>query len=165
MKTYKPSKSGSLIALYAIGDTGPAGGKVLYCADRGLHGMEVAPADQISAPWGCDGITLNGADGTAVGTGAKNTMDILAGSTNTGIAASNAATYELNGFDDWFLPSKGELDLLYQEKAVVGVFVDPYYWSSTEHDCGLAWFQSFSNGLHYVDFRTDTLRVRAVRAF
>ena len=165
MKTYKPGKPGFPISSYAIGDTGPAGGKVFYSTDDGLHGMEVAPVDQISAPWGCAGTTLNGANGTAVGTGAQNTIDILAGCTGTGNAASNAATYELNGFDDWFLPSKGELDLLYQEKAVVGVFVDPYYWSSTEHDSGLAWFQSFSNGLHYVDFRNDTLRVRAVRAF
>ncbi|MGB5259133.1 MAG: DUF1566 domain-containing protein [Gammaproteobacteria bacterium] len=150
---------------YAIGETGPAGGKVFYSTDGGLHGLEVAPEDQISAPWGCDGTRINGADGTTVGTGAQNTVDILACCTDTEIAASCAATYEVNGFDDWFLPSKGELDLLYQEKAIVSVFADPYYWSSTEYDGKLAWFQSFSNGLHYVDFRIDALRVRAVRAF
>jgi len=165
MKTYQLSKLGILMTSFAVGDTGPAGGKVFYSTDGGLHGLEVAPVDQFIAPWGCDGATLNGAGGTTVGTGAQNTVDILACDTDTSIAASIAATYEFNGFDDWFLPSTGELDLLYQEKAIVRVFAYPYYWSSTKLDSTLAWFKSFSNGLHFVDFRTATLRVRAVRAF
>lgn len=165
MKTYQLNKLGILITSFAVGDTGPAGGKVFYSTDGGLHGLEVAPADQISAPWECDGATINGADGTAVGTGAQNTVDILACCADTGIAASIAATYMFNGFDDWFLPSKGELDLLYQKNAVESVFAYPYYWSSTKFGSALAWFNSFSDGLHFVNFRTATLGVRAVRAF
>jgi hypothetical protein len=44
----------SLVHIYAIGDTGPAGGIVFYITDDGLHGLEAAPADQSSgAEWGC----------------------------------------------------------------------------------------------------------------
>ena len=113
------SNTGS--TLYAVGDTGPAGGIVFYITDGGLHGLEAAPVDQsASAAWGCFGVPFAGADGTDIGTGAQNTADILAGCGETPIAADIAAGYTLNGFSDWFLPSKDELKELYLQKDVVG---------------------------------------------
>ena len=44
MKTFK--KFGSMKNNYAIGDTGPASGIVLYVTGGGLHGLEAAPEDQ-----------------------------------------------------------------------------------------------------------------------
>ncbi len=157
----------SLTPFYAIGDTGPAGGIVFYITDGGLHGLEAAPTDQSTGvEWGCAGTDITGAEGTAVGTGAQNTAEILAGCTQGGIIAAEIAdAYTLNGHDDWFLPSKDELNLLYQQKEDVGGFAVVNYWSSTEASSSLAWSLYFSDGFQYDDGKDDTLRVRPVRAF
>ena len=47
-------------------------------------------------------------------------------------AAAVARAYRGGGFDDWFLPSKSELNKLYHAKSAVGGFSDDSYWSSTE---------------------------------
>jgi hypothetical protein len=157
---------GSGHAHYSIGDTGPAGGIVFYTTDGGQHGLEAAPADQsIRKKWGCNGVEIAGADGTAVGTGAQNTADILAGCSETGTAAKIADAYTLGGYDDWFLPSKDELNLLYGQKAVVGGFAIVNYWSSTEVNSFDALPQHFSFGYQFPTSKNDKLRVRAVRTF
>ena len=146
--------------LYEIGDVGPAGGIVFYITDGGLHGLEAAPVDQSTGvPWGCSGIPIGG------GTGAQNTADILALCTESPIAAEIAHTYSLNGYTDWFLPSKDELNLLYLQKLVVGGFANANYWSSTEDNNNLAWLQDFGYGTQYSTSKHDAFRVRAVRAF
>jgi hypothetical protein len=151
--------------MYVIGDPGPAGGIVFYVDASKLHGLEAAPADQSSAAWGCYGTLINGADGTAVGTGAQNTAAILAGCLSAGIAARIADDYTLNGYAGWFLPSQDELNLLYQQKAVVGGFANDYYWSSTDFSSNYAWYQDFIYGAQHYGNKYFTLRVRAVRAF
>jgi len=95
---------------FVLGDTGPAGGIVFYLTDNtGQHGLEAAPVDQSAAAiWGCQGISVPGANGTAVGTGAANTAAIVAGCAEAGTAAKVADAYSLNGYDDWYLPSKGD---------------------------------------------------------
>ena len=159
-------QNGNIICSFGIGDTGPAGGIVFYVTDHGLHGLEAAPADQSSgAPWGCLGTLLNGAGGTAVGTGAQNTADIVAGCSESGIAARIANDYSLNGYDDWFLPSAGELDLLYQQRAVVGGFVNVGYWSSLQDGTLYATIKDFSNNYWSFANKDSFFRVRAVRAF
>ncbi len=132
---------------YAIGDAGIAGGIVFYITDGGLHGLEAAPVDQsTSAVWGCLGTDLTGADGSAVGTGAQNTADILAGCMETPIAADLAAGYTLNGYSDWFLPSFDELGELYLQRDVVGGFSIGGYWSSSEANASFAWAQILDDG-------------------
>jgi hypothetical protein len=37
----------------------------------------------------------------------------------------------LNGYNDWFLPSRDELLQLYNNMTVIGEFQNAYYWSST----------------------------------
>ncbi|MCP4273669.1 MAG: DUF1566 domain-containing protein, partial [Gammaproteobacteria bacterium] len=151
--------------IYAIGEDGPAGGKVFYITDGGLHGLEAAPVDQASGAWGCYGTTISGADGTAVGTGAQNTADILAGCSDAGTVAEIADAYTLGGYNDWFLPSKDELNELYLQKDVVGGFASGFYWSSSELNSSNAWLQDFSSGLQYNSNKGNALGVRAVRAF
>jgi hypothetical protein len=151
---------------YEIGDTGPAGGIVFYLDGTG-GGLEAAPLDQGDAEWGCEGTELSGADGTAIGTGAQNTADIVSGCTDPGTAAKVADAYEFNGYTDWFLPSRDELNELYLNKDVVGGFSYDYYWSSSESDSYKvgAWYQHFGlGGQNYVT-KNYTVRVRAVRAF
>ena len=151
---------------YEIGERGPAGGIVFYITHGGLHGLEAARADQSAgAAWGCYETEIAGADGTAVGTGAQNTVDIVVGCHVSGIAANIADNYTLNGYDDWFLPSKDELNLLYQQKDVVGGFAVDYYWSSTEGGSGYARAQGFDVGNQEYGDKNYPLRVRAVRAF
>ena len=60
-------------------------------------------------------------------------------------AAQLCAELNYGGFNDWFLPSRGELDLmhrnLYQEG--IGGFSAVPYWSSSEYYDNKVWFQIF----------------------
>ena len=74
----------------------------------------------------------------------------------------------LNGYSDWHLPSKEELNALYvilKQRGALGGFAARYYWSSTEFDFSLAWLQYFANGYQYSNGKYDSNYVRAVRAF
>jgi len=81
---------------------------------------------------------------------------VLQGSTNmSSFAAGLANSYRGGGNVDWFLPSKDELNLLYQVKDKIGGFatnlssgVSPAYWSSTQKG-GISFtnFTSFANGV------------------
>ena len=82
----------------------------------------------------------------------------------------------LNGYSDWHLPSKDELNALYVnlKKIGVGGFAFDFYWSSTERDNVLAWSHQFHTGSQYLDGYPDAKHkdgrygrcdVRAVRAF
>jgi len=89
--------------------------------------------------------------------------------------------YELNGYTDWFLPSKEELNLMFRNLFVLGLgnFYTPpiissgpnggIYWSSTdgsgETGCCGAWTQRFDYGESHGLGRQTELNVRAVRAF
>ena len=81
--------------------------------------------------------------------------------------AAKKACRELvnNGYSDWYLPTKDELNKLYNAKSAVGGFSDYDYWSSTEYIANNAWNQNFNNGYQYFNYKSDTLCVRAVRAF
>ena len=155
----------------AIGDT-YQGGIVFYLDGNG-GGLIAAPTDQSSgAQWGCYGTPISGADGTAIGTGAQNTIDIESGCSTPGTAADICANLVLSGYTDWFLPSKDELNLMYQNIGPagnalnVGGFADSYYWSSTEDDSDYAWLQYFSGGYQDNDYKNDSNGlVRSVRAF
>ncbi len=151
--------------VYKIGDTGPAGGKVFYLSDdTGLHGLEAAPVDQSTgAPWGCKGRVVG--TGTDVGMGKANTAAIVE-LCGAGTAAQVAANYSLNGFKDWYLPSKDELKLLYAQYERVGGFTLTNYWSSSEISATLAHNLVFFPSMYPVNYdKLNTPRVRAVRDF
>jgi len=96
-------------------------------------------------------------------------------------AVSTAQNFKGGGFTDWRLPDKGELDLMYQNRTVLGGFLNAGYWSSTEYSTTTAWIQNFSteNITYYFNasiytihpgdqdwlYKSDSYRVRAVRAF
>ena len=174
--------------VYHIGDKGPAGGIVFALSDsKGLHGVEAAPADINNGAgftWGCWSDSVNGFRWTTVGntglySGAANTANIIAACGSSGGAASgnpygvgtatNAAAaakaYTLNGFTDWYLPSKNELDLLYLQQSFVGGFANNDYWSSSEYGATDAWPQPFGSGNQSNGLKNNALPVRAVRTF
>jgi hypothetical protein len=166
----------------AIGDA-YQGGIVFYLDENG-GGLIAAPSDQsnyffiengsydkliLSAEWGCKGISIAGADGTAIGTGNQNTIDIEEGCTTSGTAADICANLTLGGYSDWFLPSKDELNEMYINLYLQGFggFSNYGYWSSTESHKNNAWWQFFSNGSQNRDSKEveNGIYVRAVRAF
>ena len=169
-------KSTVPVPLYSVGDPGPGGGTIFYVDMRravGSRYLEVACAgwqntcDGSADPqvaWDCHGTPINGADGTAIGTGELNTTDIVTGCPTTGIAAKVADAYSNNTLDDWFLPSLDELNALCNWAYVdsvdafcnengagslsltYGGFSTGGYWSSSELDGYNAWAKYFNSG-------------------
>src|SRR3546814_12214179 len=75
------------------------------------------PFDQSQgATWGCFRREIEGARGTAIGTGQRNTADMLAGSTEAASAAQLCAALRFNGVRGWFLPSRDALAAMYKTK-------------------------------------------------
>jgi hypothetical protein len=160
---------------FAIGDIGPGGGKVFITPSTvgnstGKY-FEVAPvAVEVTRTWATganQSLVVTGADGTAIGTGAQNTIDIVAQSGN--VSATSAAVYcsdlVSGGKSDWFLPSKDELTQMYVRRTAIGGFSSGYYWSSSEYDNYAAWDYDFSNGNRGSSDKVFTRYVRPVRAF
>lgn len=141
------------------------GGVVFYVDSTGQHGLIAATADQKKAKWYNGNYIETKATGAAVGTGQANTSAIIASQGAGEYAASVCDQLELNGFSDWFLPSKAELSLLRTHKTAVGGFANPFYWSSTEHSSHYAWAQNFNNGRQDYGNKNSTPSIRAVRAF
>jgi hypothetical protein len=157
--------------VYKVGDTGPAGGIIFYVnpsAGDGWMYLEAAPASSERAvKWG--NVTVKGTE-LGVGEGKKNTEIILAALNDQG---ENGAAFfcddlVVNGFDDWFLPSRGELNLMYtrlKEKGLGG-FKSETYWSSSDYgNWNYAWYQGFGDGSQNGSGKGDVRSVRAVRAF
>lgn len=169
--TYWTDMAGNVVL--AIGDYYQGG--VVFYLDGSGGGLICAVSDQsIGAIWGCEGQEISGADGTAIGTGAQNTIDIEAGCGTSGIAADICANLSLNTYDDWFLPSKDELNEMYLNKAAIDAtaianggqaFANAYYWISSEYSSTNAGLQGFLDGVQTQGPKTLSYRVRAVRAF
>ena len=144
--------------IFQAGDAGYVAGET--------HGLIAAPSDQSTdTKWGCMGTEITGADGTAIGTGKQNTIDIVAGCTEADVAAKICADLSLGGYSDWYLPSKDELHQLYLNKGKIGGFKTFDYWSSSEQSGDDAWRQYFSDGGQYHDYKNKPNYVRAVRSF
>jgi hypothetical protein len=71
----------------------------------------------------------------------------------------------LNGYNDWFLPSKDELYLMYQRLEDIGVFAINIYWSSSEQGAPFAWYKFFDDNNQSYSSKTWGYYVRAIRAF
>jgi hypothetical protein len=126
------------------------GGIVFYLDGTGQHGLISATSDQgTGVQWYNGSYISTGASGTAVGTGQANTTAIVTTQGAGTYAASTCDQLVLNGFSDWYLPSKDELQELYLQKTIVGGFTSNYYWSSSEIAGTYAWSQRFSDGFQY----------------
>jgi hypothetical protein len=125
------------------GDVGPAGGWVFYDSGNysdlpsagGWRYLEAAPQGVSAAPWGAAGVRV-GSSGTGLGTGAGNSSLILAAQGEAAATASGAcASYAVNGFSDWFLPSRDEASRMYLELVAAGITTlgSGAHWTSSEY--------------------------------
>ncbi|MDR1787031.1 MAG: DUF1566 domain-containing protein [Treponema sp.] len=158
---------------YKIGDTGPAGGFIFFdkfSNDGGWRYLEAAPVSmEQTLGWGAGDRGISGLK-TTVGTGKKNTeyiAEVLKRVGEYGAAAQYCAGMEYGGYDDWFLPSKDELNLMYLnlKQADKGDFSNAVYWSSSESYTFHAWYQRFRDGSQDWTSKSNTFLVRPVRAF
>jgi hypothetical protein len=165
----------------AVGQQGPGGGIVFMTPSTpgntsGLF-YEAAPptwhssSGDPTSPWCSNYTAVLGVASTVTGSGA---MDGAAKTTvMLGVCTSGAAnlvdayTVTVNGvvYGDWFLPSKGELNQMYVNRSAIGGFSADSYWSSSEEDAYLAWFQNFYYSFQDGHLKSLTLHVRPVRAF
>jgi len=164
--------------VYHIGDLAK-GGIVFYVDESGQHGLVAAMEDlEGTYEWGCDQQEVNGADGTSIGKGYQNTMDIVnqgCATESVGITAAQAALdAEINGYSDWYLPSRDELYLMYlnigqgglNANNNIGGFTSIYNWSSSETNYNTAWLVNLYDGTMSFDYsKAYPTRVRIIRAF
>ena len=160
-------------ASLSIGDD-YQGGKIAYIlseADQdyveGLtQGLIAATSDQsTSAQWGCYGTSISGANGGIIGDGRQNTIDIITGCSESGIAARICSDLVFGGYDDWFLPSYEELKQLYENRVAIGGLSGSNYWSSTVAYGNYAYAITNSTGSITSCKKNLNYSVRAVRAF
>ena len=65
--------------------------------------------------------------------------------------------------DGWRLPTKEELNTIFQNKESIKNLKDKGYWSSTEDEFNYAWGQGFKDGLQKTAKKELKLNVRPVR--
>ena len=180
---------------YSIGETGPAGGYIFYDCDAdnnietedkdgarkynldgltssecGWRYLEAAESDLNNSAlygWGLTGETVS--TKTGIGEGKDNTV-LLSSKGGSYAAANGASGYEHNGFDDWFLPSKDELNLMFTnlaKKNICSFATQYYYWSSSESNGNQAWRQFFSvtYGTQIAESKSTGCYVRPCRSF
>ena len=164
--------------ILSIGDS-HEGGIIFYLDETG-GGLIAANEDlEGTYEWGCFLTQVeDGGNLTQIGTGYQNTLDIINQQCLTefgGIPAAQAAIdAQINGFDDWYLPSRDELYLMYlnigqgglDSNNNIGTFSDSQYWSSSESNFSNAWIVAFGVGLsESIAKNSFHGRVRTVRSF
>ena len=145
---------------YTVGGRGPAGGYIFFAdATDAYSGWTYLEASGVNHPlpsaWSTVTDALVGTS-TAMGTGKENTLAIISQSGHTSSAASYA-TWMVNNYSDWFLPSRDELacfmDIFPSMLGSVEV------WTSSEAGASEAY-----NRVSVVS-KSATARIRQIRRF
>lgn len=174
----------------SVGDTGPGGGTVFFVSKSGFrvsatgktaYYLETTSNGRGSTlAWCAKTGAIAGADGTGIGDGAQNTID-MAKACASGVG-NTVASFESGGKTDWYLPSKAELNEVCKwingqttgdvaKICTSGTFRDFFYgisfWSSTENDAGTAWKQPFGSGVQWAYDKTwaNSFYFTPIRAF
>jgi hypothetical protein len=141
------------------------GGIIVYIDGTGLHGLIAATNYQgNSLQWTYPSTPISGTS-TDIGTGQNNTTLIMNGCTDHNIAAWTCHNYNGGGYNDWFLPSKDELNLMYPQRSFIPDMSSGTYWSSSQYDNNDAYAQDFSTGGQNHISKVGPGYVRAIRAF
>jgi hypothetical protein len=88
-----------------------------------------------------------------IGWGRENTTAIVVQNGEGKYAAKFVDDYSANGKSDWFLPSRDELDVVYNASVTVGApkVLPMPYWTSSENSAKYAWYQLFQDGTQFTD--------------
>lgn len=149
--------------------------------DGKISGIIIAPEDKVfTSQWGCQGTAVRGTS-TAVGAGRKNTELVLAfhdmlpdfynkptqchPANNGSVAARVTLDFNVGGYTDWFMPSLKEMNLLYDNRDLIGGFSSLEYWSSCESNSTNACVMSFVTGEQVSKPKSEEKRVRVIRFF
>ncbi len=168
-------KTGGVLTtkIYQIGEKGPSEGIVFY--DKGSFSdgwryMEIASKDvSYNAGW-FNARSVAAVTSPSIGSGKANTRAIVKILGPGQYAAALCDDLVLGGYDDWFLPSKDELNLVFMNLARTGqyIFKGSRYWSSSqlESNSDRTWIQYFdSDGMFFYGDKKVTCFVRPVRSF
>jgi len=81
-------------------------------------------------------------------------------------AANYCASLTAHGHNDWYLPARDELTLLFNHREQIRGFngeIGTKYWSSSEYTPIFSWSQNFNTGLQDQEVKSTALRVRCIR--
>ena len=84
-------------------------------------------------------------------------------------AQKYAAGLDAHGRQDWRVPTKSELNVLFQNRTAIGGFNETgsypagWYWSSTQSFNDNAWPQRLSDGYQLINFKVNDSSLRCVR--
>ena len=170
--------------IYKVGDFSH-GGIVFWVDESGQHGLVCKKEDESeNAVYWSEVAEATGAKGDGLYSGAMNSMLMTLYENNApneypaGLCVGSSEVYGSLVYGGWYLPSKFELNLIYQNRLTINatsvansgrVLSTDYYWTSTELDTDNAWVQDFSSfgGQLYWDkvASPSPARVRAIRRF
>jgi Protein of unknown function (DUF1566) len=115
--------------------------------------------------WNNGNLAQTGAFGKEIYDGDENTKTIVTKVGEGTYPAKLCDTLVWKGYSDWYLPSKEELNELYNQSKAIGGFAKEYYWSSTEISNKDVFYRSFFNGHAYEYIKGNKAHVRAIRSF
>jgi len=157
------------------------GGVIFWVNAANNQGLVCDINNQDVTSWSCSNYVNTSATGTAIGSGSANTLAIISNSCTSSNGAANViSALSLNGYDDWFLPSKEELDEMYLNRDVIDATsalqggsdienpASPLsLWSSSQsaNDFNKAWALQFVNASGNDVTKTVILTSRAVRSW
>ena len=144
-----------------VGGIGPGGGTVVYDAGevkwwgRYLEALPLAKGRGL--PWSLKTVepVFSGENflRQGIGWGRENTTAIVMQNGEDKYAAKFVDDFVVNGKSDWFLPSRDELDVVYNASITVGApkVLPMPYWTSSENSMKYAWYQLFQDGTQFTD--------------
>ena len=142
---------------------------------------KIVSLTQTSAEWSTENVTTK-ATSTTDGVANMTAIQSIDGWEEKYPAFKWCDAYtDASGNSEWYLPATEELIQLYKVKDYVNAAINKiragggtatnldtgYYWSSSQYDSSnfYSLSQRFSDGGRYYDYKTNTISVRAVRAF